>query len=159
VALTLTVSSLCARYFGLKLFGADAQPHAWPVLPGGLLSDPGCICALLHPEPFHICAVLLPRYLDGAHFFTVKPRSLTQDGSGWYSGGPNAGPYSPFDKPFHLLINLALGGDFTQEPWGTMISRDQVGSPFFIRLLQSSEGPRELRLPQITRPLQWCCWA
>jgi hypothetical protein len=128
------------------------QPHARPALP---TICPGYVCALLDVQPFYICKVLFCRYLDGVRFFTVNPRNLTRDGSGWYSGGPKAGPYSPFDKPFHLIINLALGGEFTQEPWGTTVLREQVGSarPGF-KLLQSSKG--FLRSWQ-TSASPWCC--
>lgn len=32
---------------------------------------------------------------------------------GWYSTGAGAGPDSPFDRPFYIIINLALGGSMT----------------------------------------------
>jgi len=32
---------------------------------------------------------------------------------GWYSTGPGAGSNSPFDQPFYLLLDLAVGGDGT----------------------------------------------
>ncbi len=41
----------------------------------------------------------------------------TQGTGDWYS---NAAPFpAPFDKPFHLLINLAVGGNWPGDPDGT----------------------------------------
>lgn len=60
-------------------------------------------------------------YADGTPFFRMRPRQSRNDG-GWYSSGPGAGRFSPFDKPFHLLLNLALGSEAT-----TFTAVDGVG--------------------------------
>lgn len=54
-------------------------------------------------------------YLDGKQYLVVNSSNAPHARSGWYSSG--AGPNNldaPFDKPFHILINLAVGGNF---PW------------------------------------------
>lgn len=53
-------------------------------------------------------------YLDGTRFLTATSSNGTQNG-GWYSLGAGADRLdAPFDVPFHMLINLAVGGNF---PW------------------------------------------
>jgi beta-glucanase (GH16 family) len=50
---------------------------------------------------------------------------LYQTHTDWYSGSTMGGegnpPYpAPFDQPFHLLINLAVGGNFDGDPDDTV---------------------------------------
>lgn len=45
-------------------------------------------------------------YVDGQLFETQK--------GGWYS--PNGDPNAPFDKPFYLIMNLAIGGNYVGDP-------------------------------------------
>ncbi|MBX2810389.1 MAG: glycoside hydrolase family 16 protein [Myxococcales bacterium] len=62
-------------------------------------------------------------YVDGVHY-------QTQHSDGWYhyvwqgqeAGFGSAGPRAPFDKEFHILLNLAVGGNFPGTPdndWDT----------------------------------------
>ena len=51
-------------------------------------------------------------YFNGEHFFTVTADE-------WYSMRDMDSDYpspAPFDQPFHLLLNLAVGGHFDGEP-------------------------------------------
>jgi hypothetical protein len=32
--------------------------------------------------------------------------------AGWHIKADNAGPHSPFDTDFHIMLNVALGGGF-----------------------------------------------
>lgn len=54
-------------------------------------------------------------YLDGRQYLSARSANGTRSPAGWYSlnAGP-AAPNAPFDKPFHLLLNMAVGGNF---PW------------------------------------------
>lgn len=51
-------------------------------------------------------------YLDDAHYFTAYSAGTGREG-GWYSVGEGAGPDAPFDSPFYLILNLAVGGPTT----------------------------------------------
>ena len=44
-------------------------------------------------------------YVDGDHF-------ATQTSDGWYSANALDNPYAPFDQTFHLILNLAVGGNW-----------------------------------------------
>ena len=66
-----------------------------------------------------------PAMLSGFHTFTVEwePAQITwlvdgriyaqRHASEWFSGG-SAVPGAPFDQPFHLIINLAIGGKLAE---------------------------------------------
>ena len=67
-----------------------------------------------------------PEVLSGFHTFAVEwePARITwlvdgrvyavRSASEWFSGGsPN--PSAPFDQPFHLILNLAIGGHLPEE--------------------------------------------
>ncbi|KAL4451215.1 hypothetical protein ABPG77_009287 [Micractinium sp. CCAP 211/92] len=67
---------------------------------------------------FHVFAVEWERtqmrwFLDGQQYFASRSAGGTREG-GWWSDGPGAGPDSPFDRPFHLLLNLALGSEASE---------------------------------------------
>ncbi len=47
-------------------------------------------------------------FVDGKEFFNVPARTWHPSSSTVYSGDPD----SPFNKPFHILLNLAVGGTF-----------------------------------------------
>ena len=60
---------------------------------------------------FHIYAVewepdTIRWYVDGA-LYSTKTSAL------WYSGGAPSNPRAPFDQPFYILLNLAVGGNYT----------------------------------------------
>lgn len=46
-------------------------------------------------------------YADGALYHTVKIAA-------WFSGGVDKriNPHAPFDKPFYLVLNMAVGGNY-----------------------------------------------
>ena len=56
-------------------------------------------------------------FVDGQHFFTLTRDTywnyfLDSDTNAHTSGGPSA----PFDQPFHLLLNVAVGGNLPGNP-------------------------------------------
>ncbi|GAB4819360.1 hypothetical protein N2152v2_006406 [Parachlorella kessleri] len=48
-------------------------------------------------------------YVDGQQYAS---QVSGKDRGGWFSMAANAGATAPFDKPFYLVLNLALGGSF-----------------------------------------------
>ena len=54
-------------------------------------------------------------FVDGkiVHTASRNGSAVPGGGGGWFSNGPGAGPDSPFDKPFYLVVNLAVGGNPT----------------------------------------------
>ncbi len=54
-------------------------------------------------------------YLDDQLF-------MAQFENNWFSGAAPSDPNAPFDQPFHLLLNMAVGGNFVPNP--------DAGSPF-----------------------------
>lgn len=66
--------------------------------------------------------------LDGVPFGVALASTSRNDG-GYFSSGPGAGRFSPFDKPFHLILNLALGSEstaFTRLPGGAGVTEAQL---------------------------------
>jgi hypothetical protein len=73
--------------------------------------------APLGSEGFHTFALewdvdALRWYLDGVEYASTQARR-GGEGPGWFTPAEGAGPQAPFDLPFHLVINLAVGGAFT----------------------------------------------
>lgn len=67
-------------------------------------------------QSFHTYSILwteedITWYVDGASFFTVPKRTWHPAGGATYTTNDDA----PFNKPFHLLLNLAVGGIFDSE--------------------------------------------
>jgi beta-glucanase (GH16 family) len=46
-------------------------------------------------------------YVDGVHF-------ANRTSNDWYTDAPEAGQHAPFDKPFHIILNLAVGGKWPE---------------------------------------------
>lgn len=54
-------------------------------------------------------------YLDGQQYLQAFSSNGTGALPGWHTSGAGpSSPHAPFDVPFHLLLNLAVGGNF---PW------------------------------------------
>lgn len=96
-------------------------------------------------QSFHVYAVEweadeIRWYVDGIHY-------QTQRAEGWYNyiwhgqskGFQVAGPRAPYDQAFHLLLNLAVGGDFPGPPdsgWG----EDRTLQVDSVRVYQCTSG-------------------
>jgi beta-glucanase (GH16 family) len=68
-------------------------------------------------DDFHVYAVewdpnQIRWYLDGVQFHSV-------DASQWFSSAAPSNPRAPFDSDFHLLLNVAVGGDWPGSPNGS----------------------------------------
>lgn len=61
--------------------------------------------------------------LDGKVVHTARSGQGGTVPNGWFSSGIGAGPDSPFDQPFHILVNLAVGGTPTGSPTRTTLAK------------------------------------
>ena len=51
--------------------------------------------------------------MEGEQFFSLKSRATDpSDPKAYYSDAYGAGPGSPYDIPFYLIFNLAVGGKY-----------------------------------------------
>jgi len=62
-------------------------------------------------DDFHVYTLewepdMMKWYVDGIHY-------STKISSQWYSNGAPSNPRAPFDKRFHILLNVAVGGKYT----------------------------------------------
>jgi len=48
-------------------------------------------------------------YIDGQLFFSANQNQ-------WFTSAAPGDPNAPFDQPFHILLNMAVGGNFVQDP-------------------------------------------
>jgi len=51
---------------------------------------------------------------------------MTQWYTGWYSSGAPDNDYAPFDKRFHILLNVAVGGNWPGYPDGSSVFPQQM---------------------------------
>jgi len=70
-----------------------------------------------YSQDFHVYAIEwdpneIRWYLDGTQFGT----KITSD---WFSSAASSNPRAPFDSNFHLLLNVAVGGNFPGNPNGS----------------------------------------
>ncbi len=67
-------------------------------------------------QDFHVYAIEwrpteIRWFLDGQQYYVLQNNQ-------WYSDGAPGNPLAPFDSPFHLLLNVAVGGNFPGNPNG-----------------------------------------
>ncbi len=60
--------------------------------------------------------------LDGKVVHTALSGQGGTVPNGWFSTGVGAGPDSPFDKPFYMIVNMAVGGTYTGSPTKTQLA-------------------------------------
>jgi beta-glucanase (GH16 family) len=76
-------------------------------------------------------------YVDGDHY-------ATQTQNGWYSAKALDEPVAPFDQRFHLILNLAVGGDWAGNVNDTGIDESvfpQVMLVDYVRVFECRKGP------------------
>lgn len=99
-------------------------------------------CGANPADDFHVYAVEWEQgeirwYVDGDHFATQ-----TQDG--WYSMADLADRSAPFNQRFHLLLNLAVGGDWAANVNATGIDEavfPQTLLVDYVRVYQCTRDP------------------
>ncbi len=115
------------------IFGTIHYGGQWPQnqYRGGVIVDS-------FGEEFHVYAVewepdRIRWYIDGQLFHT-------ETSGNWFTLGAAGDSNAPFDQPFHLLLNMAVGGNFTTNPG--------PGAPFpktmlvdWVRVYQQAQTP------------------
>lgn len=101
-----------------------------------------------HVWTFEWGAGLMRFYLDGKQYWEVTPDQ-------WYTASRRAksNPIAPFDKPFYIMANLAIGGRLSEENNDKGIVMDSIPSEFLIdwvRIYQC-KGDRETGLSCMNR--------
>ncbi|WP_428819228.1 family 16 glycosylhydrolase [Microbulbifer sp. MCCC 1A16149] len=74
-------------------------------------------------------------YVDGDHF-------ATQTSDGWYTTAALDNPLAPFDQTFHLILNLAVGGDWPSNVNDTGIDESAFPQEYvidYVRVYQCTE--------------------
>ncbi|MCY3966145.1 MAG: family 16 glycosylhydrolase [Acidobacteria bacterium] len=111
----------------LEVFSRDPSPFAQAALQYGMAwplntFDYARYSGVDPADDFHVYAVEWDEqeirwFVDGAHFYTVRRDRYWNY---YRDTGTNArvsgGVSAPFDRPFHLLLNLAVGGNLPGEP-------------------------------------------
>jgi beta-glucanase (GH16 family) len=121
---------------------------SWPnnVSAGGFATRPGG-----YADGFHVYAVewepdAIRWYVDGVEYYARSSRD-------WYSDAASWNQRAPFDEPFHVLLNLAVGGNWPGNPDGsTLLPAELVVD--YVRVFQAKkklsppsgarQAPREL---------------
>lgn len=69
--------------------------------------------------------------IDGKKVFEAYSGKGGSVSNGWFTNGAGAGKNSPFDKPFYLILNLAVGGTGTgataEEVANTLVEPKEMG--------------------------------
>ena len=86
----------------------------WPnnTSSGGTLSDGTDFSRGFHTFEIEWTADAIAWYVDGVSYHA-------ETSANWYSDGDPGNSRAPFDQPFHLLLNVALGGNFPGPPDGS----------------------------------------
>jgi len=72
-------------------------------------------------------------FLDGQVYSTITSNQ-------WYSENAPGDPNAPFDQPFHMLLNVAVGGNWPGNPTGSS-SFPQTMVVDYVRVYSLSDGP------------------
>ncbi|KXZ44228.1 hypothetical protein GPECTOR_71g589 [Gonium pectorale] len=73
-----------------------------------------------HTYAFEWAADQMWWFIDDVLFYTTHSHALSDEG--WWTSsqtGTPTGPNSPFDAPFYIILNLAVGGDWPGPPDAT----------------------------------------
>ncbi|KAI7836453.1 hypothetical protein COHA_009670 [Chlorella ohadii] len=114
---------------------------AWPgnaQLSGNVTLEAGSLADDYHVYALEWEADQMRWYLDSYNFYTARPASASSDSPGWWTAGEGAGPSSPFDTPFFLILNLAVGGPNTTftggAPLGSTLSQPRLMMVDYVRV-------------------------
>lgn len=98
------------RIYGTTHFGGE-----WPnnTSLGGTISD-----GRDFGQNFHVYAIEWEP--DRIRWYVDDELYHTQVSNQWFSSAAPGNPRAPFDNPFHLLLNVAVGGNFPGPPSGSV---------------------------------------
>jgi hypothetical protein len=118
------------RIYGTLHFGAP-----WPnnASSGDTVSDGTDYAAGFHDYAIEWDPDEIRWYLDGALFHAV-----TSDQ--WYSTQGGGNDRAPFDVPFHILLNVAVGGNFPGNPTGAS-QFPQTLEVDYVRVYAAQQAP------------------
>lgn len=129
-----------------RIYGTIHHGSPWPnnQYNGGHVQD-----GTDFSQDFHVYAVewepdAIRWYLDGVHFHTVTSND-------WFSSLATENNRAPFDVPFHILLNVAVGGNFPGNPDGSA-SYPQTLEVDYVRVyerVQAPFGDRPLPIPGV----------
>ena len=78
-------------------------------------------------------------YVDGDHY-------ATQTSAGWYSAAALDNANAPFDQAFHLILNLAVGGDWPANVNETGIDESAFPQEFLVDYVRVYQCTKDLTL-------------
>lgn len=121
--------------FADRIYGTIHHGSPWPnnAQGGSSFSD-----GTDFSQDFHVYTVewdpnQIRWYIDGQLFST---RSSSQ----WFSSAAQSNPRAPFDTDFHLLLNVAVGGNFPGNPDGSS-QFPQTLEVDYVRVYQRTQQP------------------
>ncbi len=99
-----------------RIYGTIHYGGNWPnnVFTGGERENGIDYSADFHVYTLEWTPQFLRWYIDGTPFYTRVPMN-------WFSTAAPGDPDAPFDVPFHLLLNVAVGGNFPGNPNGDSV--------------------------------------
>ncbi|PRW51178.1 glucan endo-1,3-beta-D-glucosidase [Chlorella sorokiniana] len=114
---------------------------AWPdnaQLSGNVTLEAGSLADDYHVFALEWEADQMRWYIDDYNFYTARPASASGGSQGWWTVGEGAGSSSPFDTPFFLILNLAVGGPNTTftggAPLGSTLAQPQLMMVDYVRV-------------------------
>ncbi len=118
-----------------RIYGTIHHGGGWP---NNAHTGNSIVTGLNYSHDFHDYTVewdpnQIRWYLDGVLFGTINH---TQ----WSSTAAPNNPRAPFDSPFHLLVNVAVGGDFPGNPNGSA-QYPQTLEVDYIRVYRREQRP------------------
>jgi len=76
-------------------------------------------------------------YLNGIPYSSAVSSSVTpRTPNSWFTTSPGAGPNAPFDVPFHLIVDLAVGGTLPNDLFFA-----STGTQLDVATIQQALGP------------------
>lgn len=105
-------------------------------------------------EDYHVFAVdyepgVIKWYVDGEQYYET---------SDWFSKWPGAKekPYpAPFDQPFHVILNVAVGGDWPGDPDETTVFDDRAAMKVdYVRIYQKESYDENVEKPEVVLELR-----
>lgn len=118
------------RIYGTTHFGGE-----WP---NNRSAGTSIVTGTDYSEDFHEYAIEWEQdqirwYLDGELFYV-------QSAGTWFSENANGSQFAPFDTPFHLLLNVAVGGNFPGNPNGSA-QYPQTMEVDYVRVFSEGQAP------------------
>lgn len=118
-----------------RIYGTIHHGNPWP---GNQSRGANVADGTDFSQDFHVYAVewepnALRWYLDGELYFEL-------DETDWFSSNAPGDPNAPFDVPFHLLLNVAVGGQFPGDPNGGS-TFPQTMEVDYVRVYQQAQSP------------------